>query len=164
MNLKKISKNLIFICDVDGVLTTGHFLYSSEGKIMKIFGPDDNDALAELSNYMEIRFVTSDKRGFEISKARVVKDMGYRLDLVSSKDRPSWIQNNSLNKNVIYMGDGILDHLVFDVVFYSIAPLNSCKSAKESANHVTASKGGDRAVAEACKHIISKFFPKSTSQ
>ena len=70
MKLEKFNQNLIFICDVDGVLTTGHFLYSSEGKVMKIFGPDDNDGLAELSSFMEIRFVTSDKRGFEISKAR----------------------------------------------------------------------------------------------
>ena len=32
-----------FILDVDGVMTTGNFLYTSEGKAMKIFGPDDND-------------------------------------------------------------------------------------------------------------------------
>ena len=35
-----------FILDVDGVITTGHFIYSQEGKLMKIFGPDDNDGLS----------------------------------------------------------------------------------------------------------------------
>lgn len=35
-----------FILDVDGVMTTGHFLYTAEGKVMKIFGPDDNDGLS----------------------------------------------------------------------------------------------------------------------
>ena len=157
MKLEKFNQNLIFICDVDGVLTTGQFLYSSEGKVMKIFGPDDNDGLAELSSFMEIRFVTSDKRGFEISKARIVRDMGYKLDLVSSRERPSWIKKNYPNKKVIYMGDGILDNLVY----YSIAPSNSSKSAKESANYITSSKGGDRAVAEACMHIINKFSLRS---
>ena len=164
MNLEKFNHNFIFICDVDGVLTTGHFLYSSEGKVMKIFGPDDNDGLTELSSFMDIRFVTSDKRGFEISKARIVRDMGYKLDLVPSRERPSWIQKNYPNKKVIYMGDGILDHLVFNVVNYSIAPSNSFKSAKESANYITSSKGGDRAVAEACIHIINNFFSKSISE
>ena len=30
-----------FIVDVDGVLTDGKFYYSSEGKLMKKFGPHD---------------------------------------------------------------------------------------------------------------------------
>jgi len=57
-----------FILDVDGVLTTGQFFYTSEGKVMKVFGPDDNDALSLLKPYLEIRFVTGDKKGFRISK------------------------------------------------------------------------------------------------
>ena len=32
----------IFLIDVDGVMTNGQFAYTKEGKIMKIFGPDDN--------------------------------------------------------------------------------------------------------------------------
>ena len=48
---------LIFILDVDGVLTTGHFIYTSEGKKMKIFGPDDNDAISLLKAFIEIRFI-----------------------------------------------------------------------------------------------------------
>src|SRR3990167_1329133 len=38
-------EKLNFILDVDGVLTTGHFLYSIEGKAFKIFGPHDADGL-----------------------------------------------------------------------------------------------------------------------
>ena len=48
----------VLILDVDGVMTTGHFLYSEDGKYLKIFGPDDNDALRLLSKFIEIRFVT----------------------------------------------------------------------------------------------------------
>ena len=35
-----------FILDVDGVMTTGQFFYTAGGKVMKVFGPDDSDALA----------------------------------------------------------------------------------------------------------------------
>ena len=35
----------VFLLDVDGVMTTGQFAYTTNGKTMKIFGPDDNDAL-----------------------------------------------------------------------------------------------------------------------
>ena len=58
----------IFILDVDGVMTTGEFFYSEEGKLLKIFGPDDHDALSLLKSYMDIRFITGDKKGFKISQ------------------------------------------------------------------------------------------------
>ena len=44
----------VFLLDVDGVMTTGQFAYTEEGKSMKVFGPDDNDALSLLRNLMEI--------------------------------------------------------------------------------------------------------------
>ena len=47
----------VVIFDVDGVMTTGQFLYSADGKAMKVFGPDDNDALNELANFVDFRFV-----------------------------------------------------------------------------------------------------------
>lgn len=58
----------VLILDVDGVMTTGHFIYSETGKFLKIFGPDDNDALGLLNPHIEIRFVTGDKKGFAISQ------------------------------------------------------------------------------------------------
>ena len=52
----------IFILDVDGVMTDGKFYYSQEGKILKAFGADDSDALALLSKYIKINFITGDKK------------------------------------------------------------------------------------------------------
>jgi len=52
MNYKeKLNHIKAFIFDVDGVLTDGKFYYSENGKIMKIFGDADNDALSILKNY-----------------------------------------------------------------------------------------------------------------
>ena len=66
--MKKKLKPKNFILDVDGVLTTGQFLYDENGKKFKIFGPDDSDALNILKKYINIVFVSADKRGFKISK------------------------------------------------------------------------------------------------
>jgi 3-deoxy-D-manno-octulosonate 8-phosphate phosphatase (KDO 8-P phosphatase) len=155
MNKKKPK---YFILDVDGVMTTGQILYTSEGKAMKIFGPDDNDALSLLKNYLEIQFVTGDKKGFSISHKRIVDDMKFPLDLVSTIRRVDWIKERYALEDVIYMGDGIFDHYVMREVGYAISPANADKSAKEYANFVTERSGGDRAVAEACLHIMEKFF------
>jgi len=147
-----------FILDVDGVMTNGQFFYTSEGKVMKVFGPDDNDGLSLLKAHIEIRFITGDKKGFPISKRRIVDDMKYELDIVSTIRRVDWIKERYPLENVIYMGDGIFDHYVMREVGYSIAPANSDMLAKQYANFITERSGGDRAVAEACLHIMDKFF------
>jgi len=153
-----MNKPKYFILDVDGVMTTGHFLYSADGKVMKIFGPDDNDALSLLRPYLEIRFVTGDRKGFAITSKRIVDDMKYPLDLVSTIRRVEWIKERYPLESVIYMGDGIFDHYIMKKVGYAISTANADRLAKESAHYVTERNGGDRAVAEACLHILRKFF------
>ena len=147
-----------FILDVDGVMTTGCFLYDSSGKCYKVFGPDDNDALSLLKDKLEIIFVSGDKKGFPISKKRISDDMGYPIHLVSTINRVEWLEKKFNLKEIIYMGDGIFDHLVMNKVGYGIAPFNADDLAKEKANYVTKRKGGERAVSEACIHIIKNFF------
>ncbi|MDA0772547.1 MAG: HAD hydrolase family protein [Cyanobacteria bacterium] len=150
-------KPKVFILDVDGVLNTGRFLYNEEGKVMKEFGADDSDALKVLNSDIEIRFVSGDKRGFPISKKRV-EDMKFQIDLVSTFQRIAWIKERYDPKDVIYMGDGIFDYLVFEQVAYAIAPANGDADTRAKADYVTERLGGDRAVAEAAKHIANKFF------
>ena len=139
-------------------MTNGQSLYSEAGKQMKIFGPDDNDGLRLLNPYLKIRFVTGDRKGLPITNKRIKEDMKFDLDLVSTIKRIEWIKEHYNPKEVIYMGDGIFDHYVMKEVGYSIAPANSDKIAKAHANYVTERSGGDRAVAEACLHIMQKFF------
>ena len=125
---------------------------------MKIFGPDDNDGLSLLKNDLEICFVTGDKKGFSISSKRIVDDMKFSLELVSTIRRVVWIKERYALEEVIYMGDGIFDHYVMREVGYAIAPANGDRLAKAHADFVTERSGGDRAVAEACLHIMEKFF------
>lgn len=148
----------VFILDVDGVMTTGQFFYSAEGKVMKVFGADDNDGLSLLKPFLEIRFVTGDKKGLPISSKRIVDDMGFQLDLVSTVRRIDWIAERYDPRRVIYMGDGIFDHYVMAKVAYAIAPANADKNAKQFAHFITERYGGDRAVAEASLHILERFF------
>ena len=156
---KKTPKNIIL--DVDGIMTTGQFLYDDKGKKYKVFGPDDADALKILKRFMKIFFVSADSRGFAISKKRISIDMGYKLFKVSSEKRLGWIKKNFKLDETIYMGDGIYDHLIMKKVFYSISTSNSSENAKKFSSFVTKRTGGDRAVAEACLHILKKFFKYS---
>jgi 3-deoxy-D-manno-octulosonate 8-phosphate phosphatase (KDO 8-P phosphatase) len=150
-------KPKVFVLDVDGVLTDGSFYYNEKGKVMKKFSADDNDALSLLEPYINIIFVSGDKKGFEISKRRV-NDMGYNLILVSTITRIDWIKANFDIKRVVYMGDGIFDHYVMKEVFYSISTNDADIRAKQNANYITSRNGGNRAVSEACLHLLNVFF------
>ena len=133
-NLKKfitMKKPKVFLIDVDGVLTTGQFLYTENGKTMKMFGPDDHDGLSLLKPYMEIQFLTGDKSGYNISKKRIVDDMKFPLEIVSTIKRTEWISEHYSLDEVIYMGDGIFDHLVMKESAFSIAPQNAGAIAKK---------------------------------
>ena len=151
-------KPVAFIVDVDGVMTTGQFIYSETGKEFKIFGPDDHDALSLLKPHLEITFVTGDSKGFEISKKRIVDHMGFPLELVSTVQRIEWVKKHYAPAKVIFMGDGFFDHYVFREVGYAIAPSNAMEHTKKYADMITSRPGGDRAVAEACLHILEVFF------
>lgn len=142
-----------FILDVDGVLTDGAFYYSMFGKVFKSFGPDDHDALKLLARKIRIQFVTSDRRGFRISKKRITKDMGFQLTFVPADIRLDWIKQNFEIRNVAYMGDGFTDIPILREVGCGIAPSNAFHGAIRVADFVTSHSGGNRAVAEACFEV-----------
>jgi 3-deoxy-D-manno-octulosonate 8-phosphate phosphatase (KDO 8-P phosphatase) len=159
--MKPVNNQIIptnFILDLDGVMTDGKFHYSKLGKVYKVFGSDDNDALKILSKFIKIQFISADKKGFKISRRRIVNDMNFPLELVGVSERAKWISKKYGVEKSIYMGDGIFDPIVFKKVFYSIAPANALSEVRNQAKFVTKSKGGERAVAEASLHILEKFF------
>lgn len=155
-NKQKLIKYLVL--DVDGVFTTGQFLYTSEGKFSKVFGAHDSDGIKLIKNYLEIRTITADKRGLPITKKRIYEDMGLPLDLVPEEERKDWFRKNVDLKQTIFMGDGIFDSKIFDIVAYGIAPHNAFYIAKQKADFITKHNSGEGAVAEACIHILNRFF------
>ena len=149
------------VFDVDGVMTTGQFIYSENGKAFKIFGAHDNDGLKMLQPYVAILFVTADKRGFNISYKRIVEDMKQELVLVGETERSDYLESRFGLANIIYMGDGIYDAPILQKCGYGIAPHNARKEAISSAKFITESNSGNGAVLDACIQIIKTFFSDS---
>jgi YrbI family 3-deoxy-D-manno-octulosonate 8-phosphate phosphatase len=146
------------ILDVDGVFTDGKIYYSDEGKIFKVFGPDDHDAIETIRDKLTITAVSADSSGLAISKRRIEGDLKLDFHLVGSKERVSWIEERFDPSECVYMGDGIFDPMVFKAVRYSIAPLNASHRTRSKASFVTESRGSEGAVSEAIIHLADKFF------
>ena len=149
-------KNLFI--DVDGVMTKVFFAYSRFGKSFKFFSADDSGAIKLLSQYIDINFVTADFRGFPITRKRIVKDMGQKLSLIPANDRLEWISSFGDLNNSIYIGDSFEDIEIMKHIGYGISVSDSSQLLKNYSNFTTTSKGGERAVSEACFHILYKFF------
>lgn len=154
--MKKIPK--IFILDIDGVMTTGQFIYSEEGKKYKIFGAHDSDGLKLLKKKIKILFVTSDTRGFKISYKRITKDLGYKILLLDETIRYEFLKKKFGLKKFIYMGDGYYDARILKDCIYGICPKNARIEAKKNSNYITPSRSGEGAVLDACIKINRKFF------
>ena len=152
-----MKEKINLVIDVDGVMTTGQFLYSLEGKSHKIFGPHDADGLKLIKDKVNIVFITADKRGLPISRKRI-KDMGYPIELIKEKDRYSYIKEKFGLKNTIFIGDGIFDAVLLRDCMFGIAPANARIEAKKFADFVTSSKAAEGAVCDACIIINKKFF------
>ncbi|MBU0638094.1 MAG: HAD hydrolase family protein [Planctomycetes bacterium] len=144
--------------DVDGVLTTGQFLYSEAGKVYKIFGPHDADGLRLLRDRLRIQFISADRRGFAITKRRIVEDMGYPLRLVSEDERVAFFENEVGYERTAFMGDGIFDAPLLKRCLYGIAPHSARPEAKAAADYVTPSAAGCGAVLDACLRIEEVYF------
>jgi 3-deoxy-D-manno-octulosonate 8-phosphate phosphatase KdsC-like HAD superfamily phosphatase len=149
-----------FVLDVDGVLNTGHFIYGVEGKMFKVFGPHDKDGLKLLDPHMKIHFVTADKTGFDITRARIINDWGYspdNLSLVVEGARLQWLQNNFDVNTTAYMGDGYHDAPLIKVARIGITPCSGRIECKEVADYITVSPAGSGAVLDAALYILSKI-------
>ena len=142
------------ITDVDGVLTDGKYFYSVDGKVMKQFGPHDSDGLKILKSLgIKVRAITADHRGFQVSKTRL-DDMGIELTLVSEADRGSWMSDNCDLVSTVFVGDGLHDAAVMKLCALGFAPANALQITKNSADYVTAARGGEGVLLEVALKIL----------
>ena len=154
-----MSAKSIVISDVDGCLTDGRYIYTTNGKVAKVFGPHDNDGVKLLrENNVDVVFISADKRGFPITKKRI-EDMKCEVFNVSESDRVQWVKTYVSENGYtlsVFFGDGIGDVPVKDVVTYFVCPANARKEAKESADYITESIGGQGAFLDLAQWVINK--------
>lgn len=154
---RKGGKPWALVSDVDGVLTDGKFFYSSQGKELKQFGSHDADALAGSDFFSRVIFVSADKRGFEISKKRIL-DMGWDVILASPEERVKLIEGLKDRFNVCYVGDSFSDIQSFLAADFSAAPRGAFPIARNQANLQLECAGGEGALAELIFRVERKWL------
>jgi 3-deoxy-D-manno-octulosonate 8-phosphate phosphatase KdsC-like HAD superfamily phosphatase len=146
-----------FISDVDGCLNDGVIYWDRDGqKPFKAFGNYDHDGVKLLREHVKIVFISADKHGWDILKSRIVDHMKCELHYVPESQRYAFVEQYGFD-NIAYMGDGIYDAKIIFNAAIGIAPAQARIEARESASHVTPSRGGEGAYLDACVHIMKKI-------
>jgi len=144
------------ITDVDGVLTDGGFYYSGEGKILKKFGPHDNDGFKMLVEMgIQPVAISADMLGYSITKKRM-EDMGIPIHLVSASTRYKWINDRYDFRKIIFVGDGYFDIECIKASRYGVAPSNAPDIVKAAADFVTTSCGGNGVILEIALSMMNE--------
>jgi len=147
----------MLVLDVDGVLTDGGIIYTSEGVEVKQFHVRDGSALkiwehegkqAAVITGRSSRIV--DVRAAEVGIGQVIqgaadKLTAYRRLLAESGMRP---------EQVCYIGDDVPDVPVLRHCGMAVAVADACAEALAEAYYVTRAPGGRGAVREAIELIL----------
>ena len=101
------------------------------------------------------QFFITYKRGYRISKKRIIKDMHINLDLVNSKSRLSWIDNLGNILKTVDIGGNFTDIAITKENVISYSSSDASIFFKLHLIKVLPPKGGERAVAEACRNLLA---------
>lgn len=146
-----------FISDVDGCLNDGRIYWAADGqKPFKAFGNYDHDGVKLLRDHVKLIFISADKHGWDILKSRIVTHMKCELHYVPEAKRFDFVEQYGFD-NIAYMGDGIHDAKIIQHANIGIAPAQARIEARDKAEYVTPSNGGEGAYLDACIYIMKKM-------
>ena len=161
-SIKKCQKIKIVLTDVDGVLTDGGMYYSSEGDVMKKFHVRDGMGVTLLrKNHILTVIITKEKN-------KIVKRWAAKMKIKRVYDgilnKELIIHNVCKNfkvsaDEIAYIGDDVNDLQLMKRVGFSATPKDGIKQAKQIADYICKSKGGEGVVREIADLILSNKFP-----
>ncbi len=157
MTSSKLSRIKLLLLDVDGVLTSGHIIYSNAGMETKAFHAKDGLGIKLLMNAgIDIGIVTG--RSSEALFQRC-NDLGIKLIFDGIKEKGAVLdtilsRTGLLAEQVAFMGDDLPDISLLKKVGVSIAVADAHESVKKSVDIITHKKGGDGAVREVCEMML----------
>ena len=152
-----LNKIKTFIFDVDGVLTDGKVLITSEGEVYRAFDTKDGFALrCALMQGFRIVIITG---GNNEGVKRRFKEFGiydiYMGSLNKIDAYQDLIDNYSLKtEEILYVGDDIPDIPVMEKVGVSCCPSDAVPDVKEIVDYVSHKKGGEGCIREIIEQVL----------
>jgi 3-deoxy-D-manno-octulosonate 8-phosphate phosphatase (KDO 8-P phosphatase) len=154
---EKLKKIKFFVMDVDGVLTDGRIIRSSDGGESKVFDVMDGTGIT-LAHLAGIRTAIISGRKSEVTSLQAM-ELGinevHQVSRGKEEILDKLIDEYELEEEEIaFMGDDLLDIPLLCRVGWAVAVSNAHPEVKKICHYVTQRGGGRGAVREAIEMII----------
>lgn len=154
---ERAKKIKLLSCDVDGVMTDGSLLFTSEGQEIKAFNILDGQGIKMLQNSgVKVAIITGRTSAMVQNRA---KNLGIDILFQGREDKINAIQDIAKEQNIsldeiAHIGDDLPDLPVIRRVGLGVTVPNGADLIKEHAHHCTTRAGGKGAVRELCELIM----------
>lgn len=161
MEVKKLnqSKIKLIAVDIDGVLTDGHVFIDNKGKEQKRIYFRDLDAVF-IGREMGLEFMLITGEDNELVDV-IAGRFAITTIARGAKDKKSALisacsQYAYESSQVCYIGDSDRDAPAISWAGFGVAPADASNRAMESADYITAAKGGEGVLAEVINLFVKK--------
>ena len=157
-----VLKNVkLLILDVDGVLTDGQIIVSSNGEESKSFCIEDGTGAA-IAHFANLPLALLSGRNSKCTSIRA-KELKIECCIQGVLDKKNKIMliSDKFNiplKNIAYVGDGLVDIPALEIVGIPICVPNAHNMVKDVACITTCCSGGEGVLSELVEKILSTFF------
>lgn len=152
----------LFAMDVDGVLTDGTVVISSDGGEAKVFSILDGHGLKQLEKAgIVVAWISgrasgaTSVRAAELKIPHVIQGRTDKLTMLSELAGTLGLKA----RQCAYMGDDVIDASAIAWAGIGIAPPGAMSAVLAAADYVTARAGGHGAVREVCDHLLAAGAP-----
>ena len=151
------SKISFVLMDLDGVMTDGTIIYSTNGEQIKVFSVYDGYGI-ERGHRLGLKFGIISGRSSEVNVLRAKKLNIEELHQNANNKVAVYEeikQKYSLgDENFVYIGDEVFDIPLLQKVAFSCAPANAVPEVKKEVHYITKVEGGKGAVREVIDFIL----------
>ena len=157
---EKLEKIKLLICDVDGVLTDGTLIYTTNGEEAKNFSVLDGVGF-HMINRLDIDLktawitgrecATTSYRGEKLKIDRVYNGVIRKIESYNELKKDYNLEDHE----ICFIGDDIIDMPLFEKVGLAISVPNAPDYVSKHAHYITSKAGGHGAVREVIDLIIS---------
>lgn len=154
---KDLSKIEVILMDLDGCLTTGHIIYSTNGEDIKMFHTHDGFGLTR-GKKLGMKFAVISGMNSPVNKRRIDKlKIDHLYENIEDKLVPFEELKkiyNLKNENFAYIGDDEFDIPLLKSVGFSCCPNSAMDEVKKNVDYVCKKNGGEGAVREMIDMIL----------
>tara|TARA_B100000686_G_C16648295_1_gene894101 strand:- start:430 stop:984 length:555 start_codon:yes stop_codon:yes gene_type:complete len=152
-----IEKIKLLVSDVDGVLTDGRILISTDGVESKFFNVEDGTAAA-LARYAKIPIALISGRYSKSTEIRS-KELQIKHCFQNTLNKKSVLDELAQTYNVeydqiAYIGDSLVDIPLLEIVGFPISVSDAHNKAKKIASYTTSRLGGEGVLLEVIELIL----------